>query len=171
MIEPQDAEKKSHVADSCGDERFLCRGRSAWPLNPETDKQIRRESDQFPKDKEEQQTVGDDHAQHRARKKRKVSEEAAEIFILGHVADAEDKNAKTDERDHDQHRGREWIENKPDAQGLLPECKPGKILDGAETMRMQRRDKGEDRHRQGCELSNDGERSGCTTCSFAKGQN
>src|SRR6266581_943669 len=83
-----------------------------------------------------------------------VSKEAAEIFILGHVADAEDKNAKTDERDHDQHRGREWIENKADPQGLLPERKPGKILDGAETMRMQRRHKGEGRHRQGCELSN-----------------
>src|SRR5205809_2210957 len=49
IVEPQQSEKKSHVADAGGDEGFLCGRRGAGSLNPEADEQIRREPDEFPK--------------------------------------------------------------------------------------------------------------------------
>src|SRR5205085_11639660 len=89
VIEPQNAEKKSHVPDTSGDERFFCGGRGARPFNPEADQQIRRETNQLPKNKEQEQTVGHDDAQHCAGEKRKISEEPGEMFVVRHVADAE----------------------------------------------------------------------------------
>ena len=44
------------------------------------------------------------------------------------------------------HHGRKRIEHEPDTQALLSKHEPGKILDGAEAVRMQRRYKREDRH-------------------------
>ena len=69
VIQPQNPEKKSHVADAGGDERFPGRGRRGWTFNPKADQQIRRQTDQFPKNKEQQQTVGDNDAKHCAREK------------------------------------------------------------------------------------------------------
>src|SRR5439155_20062442 len=171
VIKPENSEKESHVADARGDKRFFCRSRSARALDPETDQQIRRESDELPKNKEEKQTVSDDHAQHRAGKKRQVSKKPTEIFVFGHVADAENENAETDQRDHHQHRGRKRIENEPDAQNLFPESEPRKILDRAEAVRMQRGHKREDRHRQGADLSENRDRGGCPPGRFSESQN
>ena len=68
-------------------------------------------------------------------KKREIGEEAGEVLVLGHVADAEDKNAKRDERDHDQHRGRQRIEHPADAQRLFAESEPGEIVKRAKSGR------------------------------------
>ena len=75
-------------------------------FDPKTDQQIGREPDQFPANEKQQQTVRDDDAEHRRGEKREVSEEAGEVFVVGHVADAENENPERDERDHQQHRGR-----------------------------------------------------------------
>ena len=84
-------------------------------LDPESDEQIGREPDQFPKDEEQEQAVRDDNAEHCAGEKREIGEEAGEIFVVGHVADAEDKNTEPNERDHHEHRGGERIEHPTDA--------------------------------------------------------
>src|SRR4029077_17149985 len=94
-----------------------------------------------------------------------------EIFVFGHVADAENKNAETDQRDHQKHRGRKRIENETNPQSLLPESEPRKILDRAEAVRMERRHKREDRHRQGRDLSENRDRGSCSPGRFSESQN
>src|SRR5438270_10004 len=125
VIEPKDSEKESHVTDPGGDERFFCGSRRARPFNPKPDQQIGRKPNQFPKNKKQKQAVGDDDAEHRAREEREISEEARKIPVFSHVADAENENAKSDQRDHHQHRGRERIENEPKPQILFAEREPG----------------------------------------------
>src|SRR5216110_1684546 len=70
IVEPEHAEKKSHVADARGDECLLCGSRCARSLNPEADEQIRREPNQFPKNEKQKQTVRDDHTEHGAGEER-----------------------------------------------------------------------------------------------------
>ena len=158
IVEPEHSEKESDVADARGDERFLCRRRRARSLNPESDEQIGREPDQFPKHEEQEQAVRDNHAEHRGGEEREIREEAGEILVVRHVADAEDKNAQADERDHHQHGGRERIEDKAEAQRLFAEREPGEILDGAEAVRLQRRKERHDRDREHNDLTSDCER-------------
>src|SRR5205814_7996741 len=124
-VEPENAEKKSHVTDASGDECLFRCSRCTRLLNPKSDQQIRRESDQFPADEKKKQTVRDDHAEHRAGEKRKIREEPDKILVLGHVADAEDKNAEPDQCDHHQHRGGERIEHPSDTESVFPESEPG----------------------------------------------
>ena len=93
--------------------------------------------------------------EHRAGEKREISEEAGEVFVAGHVADAEDENAKADERDHHQHRGGERIENPADAQRLFAESEPGEIVNGAEAGRLQRRQERQDREYERDDLADD----------------
>src|SRR5205814_5099355 len=137
-VEPENAEKKSHVTDARGDESLFCRRRGARLLNPKSDQQIRCKPDQFPANEKKKQTVRDDHAEHRAGEERKICEEPGEIFVLGHVANAEDKNAQPEQRDHHQHGSSQRIEHPSDAQRLFPESEPAEIVDGAETVRLQR---------------------------------
>ena len=128
-VKPEHAEKKSEIADARGDERFFRRGRGAGPIDPEADEEIGGESDQFPANKKKQQTVCDDDAEHRGGEKRKVCKKAGEVFVVGHVADAENKNAKADQSDHDQHRGSERIEHPADSKRLFAKGEPGKIVE------------------------------------------
>jgi len=74
---------------------------------------------------------------------------------LRHVADAEDKNAKPDQRDHHQHRGGDRIEHPTDAKSVLAEGEPGEILNGAELARLQRLRKREDRQCERYDLASD----------------
>ena len=148
------------IADARGDERFLRRRRGARFVNPEADEQIGGEPDQFPADEEKKQAVGDDDAEHGGGEKREVGEEAGEILVVRHVADAENENPKADERDHDQHRGRERIEHPADAQRLVAESEPGEIVEGAPAGVLERGQKGDDSQDQRHELADDGERCG-----------
>ena len=162
-VEPEHSEEKSDVADARGDERFLCRGRRARFVNPESDQQIRREPDQFPADEEKQQAVRDDHAEHRGGEKREIGEEAGEILVVGHVADAEDENPEADERDHHQHRGGERIEDPADAERVFAESEPGEIVKGAPAGCLERGQEGDDREGEGDDLADDRERC-CRSC-------
>ena len=64
---------------------------------PEPDEQIAGQADDFPADKKQEQAVGNDHAEHRRGEERHEAEEPHEIFIVRHVADAEDENQQADE--------------------------------------------------------------------------
>ena len=105
--------------------------------NPESDQQIGGEPDQFPANEEQEQAVRDHHAEHRGGEEREISEEAGEIFVRRHVADAEDENAKADERDHDEHGSRQRIEHPAEAQRLVAESEPGEIVNGAKAGGLQ----------------------------------
>ena len=155
MIEPEHAEKKSHVADARGDERFLCGGRGARSLDPEPNQQIGSEPDEFPANEKKKQTVRDDYAEHCAGEKREISEEAGEIFVVGHVANAEDKNTEPNECDHHEHHGGERIEHPSNAQRLVAESEPREILNAAKAGRLQRLAKGDDRQGERNDLAED----------------
>ena len=146
------------IADARGDERFLRRGRRARFVNPESDQQIGREPDQFPADEEKKQAVRDDDAEHRRGEKREVGEEAGEILVVRHVADAEDENPQADERDHHEHRGGERIEHPAEAQRLFAEGEPGEIVNGAPAGRLERGEEGNDREGERGDLADDRER-------------
>src|ERR1043166_7801988 len=96
-IEPDHAEKECEVADPGGDECFFCRSRRARFMVPETDEQVRGESDQFPTDEKEQQAVCDDHPEHRRSEKGQKTEEPREVFVMSHVASAIDEDEQADE--------------------------------------------------------------------------
>src|SRR5262249_50075933 len=70
VVEAEHPEEKSHVADPRGDECLLCGRRGTWPLDPKTDEQIRREPYEFPKHEKQQQTVCNNHTEHRAGEER-----------------------------------------------------------------------------------------------------
>ena len=106
-------------------------------MNPETDEQIRRQTDEFPKNEEQKQTIRNDDTHHRGRKERNVREEPRKISVVGHVADAKDKDTKPDERDHHQHRGSKRVENKSDPQCLFAKFEPGEVLNSPEPGPLQ----------------------------------
>ena len=97
-------------------------------MNPESDQQIGGEADQFPANEKKKQTVRDYKAEHRRGEKREIREESAEIPVVGHVADAEDKDAEADQCDHHQHCSAKWIEHPTDSKCIPAESKPGEIL-------------------------------------------
>src|SRR5436190_17492792 len=145
MIQPKHAEKESEIADARSNKGFLRRGGGARTFDPEADQQIRSESNQFPANEKQEQAVCDDHSEHCAGKERKISEKAGEVFIARHVADAENKNAKADQCDHDQHAGGERIKHPAEAKCLVTKGEPGEILNSAEARSLQRRQKRQDR--------------------------
>src|SRR5207237_10924695 len=102
-----------------------------------------------------QQTIYDKYYENCARKERKISKEAGEVFVACHIADAEDKNAKADQRDHDQHGGSKWIKHPAEAKCLVAEGKPGEILNSAETRSLQCRQKRQDRESERNDLTDD----------------
>src|SRR5438477_2352031 len=136
-VKPEQAKEKSQVADASGNERFFCRRCGAWSLNPKSNEQIGRQSNQLPADKQKKQAVRNNEPEHCTGEKRKVSEEAHEIFVAGHVTSAEEKDAKPDKRNHHQHDGREGIEEPSQTQRMVAECEPREILNSAESRHLQ----------------------------------
>ncbi len=124
--EQQHAEQQPHIAHAGHDERLLRRAHRRRPLEPEADKQIRRQPHQFPRHEEEQQVIRDDKGEHRSTEERQIREEARVPLVAVHVADRVDLHEHGDYRDDDQHDRRELInyESHPDRQvgDHRPEC-------------------------------------------------
>src|SRR4029077_574717 len=139
---------------------FLCSGGGARTFDPETDQQIGNESNALPANDKEEAAVCDNHSKHCAGKERKISEKAGEVFVACHVADAENKNAKADQCDHDQHGGGERIKHPAEAKCLFTEGEPGEILNSAEARSLQRRQKRQDRECERNNLTDDSKTSG-----------
>ena len=128
-IQPDHSNKKCQITNASRDEGlFGCRRGSGF-LIPESDEQIRGKANQLPAHEEQQQTVRNHHAQHRGRKERQEAKEASEIFIMGHVARAVDKDQQADKRDHHQHHRGQRIEHPAELQPFTPILKPGKVED------------------------------------------
>ena len=128
-IQPDHSNKKRQVTNPCSDEGLLgcCSG---WGfLIPEPDEQIRGQADQLPAHEEQQQTVRNHHAQHCSREERQEAEETSEVFVMGHVARAVDKDQQANKRDHDEHHRGERIEHPAELQPLAPILKPGEVED------------------------------------------
>src|SRR5260370_8329876 len=149
-VEPDHPEKKSHVADTRGDECLLCSGRGTRSLDPEPDQQIGSEPDKFPKNEKQKQTVRDDQPEHRAGEEREIREKAGEIFVIAHQAAPEDKNPNPHQRNHHEHRGSQRIEQESETRRLVVEGQPTEVLNGTKAGGLQRWHKRQDRERE-CE--------------------
>ena len=116
-------------------------------MKPEANQQIRRQSHDFPAHEEKQQAVGNDNAEHRARKQREEAEEACEVIVVGHIAQAVNENQQANKRDHHQHHGGQRIEQPPQRHPLIAELHPAKIHD-LNCRMAERRRKGQERKQQ-----------------------
>src|SRR4029077_9737580 len=74
---------------------------------------------------------------------------------------AEDEDAKPDERNHYQHDGCERIQKPSQTQCLVAEGEPREILNGPESGHLQRRQERKERHYERGNLSSDRQQS-CT---------
>jgi len=95
--------------------------------NQKADKQVGGEADQFPANEEQQQAVGDDHAEHGAGEQRQEREEPREIRVRRHVADAVNEDQQADEGHHHQHHRRERIEHPAELKPCPAELEPREI--------------------------------------------
>ena len=69
---------------------------------PETDQQVRRQTDAFPADVEPEEVVGEHEEQHRSEEEIEVGEELTTLGVVRHVADRVDVDQRTytgDEQD------------------------------------------------------------------------
>src|SRR5205085_11310959 len=105
-IKPEQAEKEPEVTDASHDESFFGSRRSTWFVIPKPDQQVGGKANQLPAHEKKQKTIGDDQAQHGGGEERHETKKAREILIVGHVADAVDKNERADEGDHHEHASR-----------------------------------------------------------------
>ena len=102
---------KREVAEPRGDERLLRRCRRAGFVIPEADQQVGSQADNLPADEQQQQAVGDDQPEHGGGEQREETEEAREILVVRHVAEAVDEDEQANQRDHHQHDRREGVEH------------------------------------------------------------
>ena len=123
-VEPQDAQKKSEVANARDDKRLLRRRRGARFVIPETNQQIRRQPDQFPADEQQQQAVRDGQAEYRRGEQRHETEKPSEVVVVGHVPDAVNEDQHSNERDHHEHDGGKRIEHPAESEPGIAELEP-----------------------------------------------
>src|SRR5207237_7315563 len=81
-IKPENAEEESDVTDARGDECFFCGGGRAWPIDPESNEQVRCEREQLPGDKEKEQAVSDNKAEHSGGENRQREKKPGEILVV-----------------------------------------------------------------------------------------
>ena len=128
----QDADEKTHVADARDDERFFAGGGGLRLVEPETDKQIRRDADNFPAHEQQQQAVGQHEAKHPGGEQRQVTEKPRHAFVVFHVAGGVDKNEQADESDHRQHRAVERVEYEAKRDGCVTNSEPRDVERGVD---------------------------------------
>ena len=110
-IEPHHAEQQREVADPRGDEGLLRRRRRAGFVIPKADQQVGGQADDLPADEQQQQAVGDDQPEHGGGKQREETEEAREVLVVRHVAEAVDEDEQANQRDHHQHDRRQRVQH------------------------------------------------------------
>ena len=127
IVEPE-AEQEPEVADARGDEGFFRGVGGGRFVKPETDEQIGGETDEFPADEHEQETIGDEQAEHRRGEETQEAEELFKVLIFLHVAEAENEDERADERHHRAHERGERVEQPTEAHGIVAEFEPGEVV-------------------------------------------
>jgi len=140
VIEPDQAEEQSQVADTGGDEGLLRRGGRRRFVEPEPDEEVGGEADQFPANEEQQQAVSDEEAEHRRGKEAQEAEELFEVGVLRHVAGAEDEDQQADEGHHHAHQRGQRVQQPAEAQRPVSEVEPREVVDGVDGRVAERGD-------------------------------
>lgn len=97
-------------------------------MKPETDEQIGGETDEFPANEQEQETIGDEQAEHRGGEETQEAEELFAVSVLMHVAEAENEDERADERHHRAHERGERVEQPTEAHGVVAKFEPGEVV-------------------------------------------
>ena len=103
-------EDEARVTDAVDDERLLARVRRRFPQEVKPDQQVAAQPHAFPPDEQQQQIVRQDQRQHREHEQIQVAEEAVVAALVRHVAGGIDVNQESDAGDHEQHHGRQRVE-------------------------------------------------------------
>ena len=102
-VDQDQRRQHSQVAQSSDQERLLRRGCSRWSMEPESDQQVRGQTDQLPEGEQHQQVVGQDQAQHGSREQRHEGEIAPVAVIAVHIAGRIDLHQQRHPGHDDQH--------------------------------------------------------------------
>ena len=127
--EPDNPQQKEDVAHPRSQKRLLGRGRRARLVVPEANQQIRGKAHNLPAHKQQQQAVGNQHAQHAAGKQREKAEEARVVFVVRHVAGRVNEDKQPNEGDHHQHHSSQRIEYPAELQMRCAQFKPVEVDD------------------------------------------
>ena len=95
------AEDKTPVTHAVCDECLLRCITGFLAIKVVTNQQVGTKPDAFPADKHQEKIVGQDQGQHREHEQIQIGEEAIEAFVAAHVADCEDVNQESNERDEE----------------------------------------------------------------------
>ena len=123
-VKPDHAEQQSQVANAGGDKGLLGRRRRAGLMEPETNQQVTGQAHDFPRDEQEEQVVGNHHAEHSRGEQRQETEKPHEVRVMLHVANAENKNQHAHERHHHQHDRRQRIQDPANIHPLTAKLNP-----------------------------------------------
>ena len=116
---------KPKSPDPVGEEGLEVRVDRRRPLVPEADQQVGHQPDRLPAEEQLHEVVAHHEHQHREREERDVREEARVARIVGHVADGVDVHHQRHERDDDQHRRRQRVDQEADGHLEAARREPG----------------------------------------------
>ena len=152
-IGQNDSDKETEITDPIHDKSLLGSLRRLVGGVIVGDKQVRTETNQFPKDENHDQVVRQSDSQHREHENGKPPEITGLGLIIGHVAQAEDMDEKTHEGYHEEKKTGGAIDKKTKAQFPIrhpyPSCLPGKSLTFTGKNQKKRKGKDSTRRRNG----------------------
>ncbi|MNK95710.1 hypothetical protein D3C87_1159590 [compost metagenome] len=108
------AEQEAEVSHAVGDEGLVPGVRLGDIREPEADQQVRAEADAFPAHEHEGERGAEHEDEHREHEEVQVREVAAEAPVMAHVAHRVEVDQRSDARDHEDHHGRERIQQEGD---------------------------------------------------------
>jgi hypothetical protein len=129
-------------------------------VKPEADEQVGGETNQLPANKQQQEAVGDQEAEHGGGKEAEKAEEPRKMRILFHVTETEDEDQQAGQRDHHQHECRQRIEQPAQADHTGAEVKPIEIAKRVCRRMHQGAAEGQNREHQGAGHGGDRAASG-----------
>ncbi|MPM40358.1 hypothetical protein SDC9_86998 [bioreactor metagenome] len=108
-------DRHRHVTDPVHHERLGGGLRRPWPLLPEADQQVGRQTDALPAEEQQQVVVRQHQDQHRRDEQVQVGEEPAPVGVVGHVADRVDVDQRPDTGDQQGEQDRQLVDPQPEA--------------------------------------------------------
>ena len=106
--------QEGEVADPVDDEGLAPGLGREVLIEVEADQQVGAEADALPADEHHEVVVAEDQEQHGAHEEVQVGEISPVTLLVGHVADRVDVDQEADEGDHEEHDGRERVEQEGD---------------------------------------------------------
>src|SRR5581483_1502381 len=121
-------ERKSEVADSVYDERFVAGIGGKLLEKIEPDQQVTAEPHTFPSNEQQQEVLREHQNQHEEHEEVQVGEEAVISALVRHVADRIDVDQQSDSGYHHEHHGGQPVDGKINADVQIAALDPGEVV-------------------------------------------